>query len=231
MDRQTAISKIKKCLALSSSANEHEAAMALKQAHALMAQFEVDEVALRLSEIAESSFPASAKRRPALWEASLVTCVANAFGCKTLFSSSWAGGKWVFVGKGVSAEIAHYACAVLMRQVRRARAEFIETGCRRLRKTASKTRRADLFCESWVATVNKTIRDFAGVIQHGAELDLYFSRQFGDLSSLEAKDRNQDMELKEGDLAALRAGQRAGREAKLNRAVGGSAVDQARLFA
>lgn len=36
MDNKTALEKIKKCLALSKSANEHEATQALKQAQALM---------------------------------------------------------------------------------------------------------------------------------------------------------------------------------------------------
>jgi hypothetical protein len=34
MDKKTALAKIKKCLALAKSANEHEAAQALKQAQA-----------------------------------------------------------------------------------------------------------------------------------------------------------------------------------------------------
>ncbi|RKV86005.1 MAG: DUF2786 domain-containing protein, partial [Neisseria sp.] len=36
MDKNQALAKIKKCLALSHSTNEYEAAQALKHAHALM---------------------------------------------------------------------------------------------------------------------------------------------------------------------------------------------------
>ena len=36
MDKQAVLEKIKQCLALSKSANEHEAAQAMKQAQALM---------------------------------------------------------------------------------------------------------------------------------------------------------------------------------------------------
>ena len=42
MNKQKALEKIKKCLALSKSANEHEAAQALKQAQALMRLHQID---------------------------------------------------------------------------------------------------------------------------------------------------------------------------------------------
>lgn len=49
MNKEKVLDKIKKCLALSQSANEHEAAQALKQAQALMEKYEVNavDVALR----------------------------------------------------------------------------------------------------------------------------------------------------------------------------------------
>lgn len=42
-DMQTIIDKISKCLALSKSANEHEAAIALRQAQALMQKYKISE--------------------------------------------------------------------------------------------------------------------------------------------------------------------------------------------
>lgn len=53
MDKQAVLEKIKKCLALSKSANEHEAAQAMKQAQALMKKYEVDAVDVVLSEVSE----------------------------------------------------------------------------------------------------------------------------------------------------------------------------------
>lgn len=44
MDREQIIAKIKKCMALSASANEHEAAAALRQAQKLMAAYDVDQL-------------------------------------------------------------------------------------------------------------------------------------------------------------------------------------------
>ena len=43
MDKNKAIEKIKKCLALGKSANEHEAAQALKQAQALMREYGISD--------------------------------------------------------------------------------------------------------------------------------------------------------------------------------------------
>ena len=42
MSREEAILKIKKCLALAKSANENEAAIALRQAQSLMREFQID---------------------------------------------------------------------------------------------------------------------------------------------------------------------------------------------
>lgn len=43
MDKKAAIEKIRKCLALAKSANEHEAAAALRQAQALMRKYGVED--------------------------------------------------------------------------------------------------------------------------------------------------------------------------------------------
>ena len=53
MNKEKILDKIKKCLALSKSANEHEAAQALKQAQALMEKYEVNAVDIALSEVSE----------------------------------------------------------------------------------------------------------------------------------------------------------------------------------
>ena len=63
MDKQAILEKIKKCLALSKSANEHEAAQAMKQAQALMKKYEVDAVDVALSEVSEKELLRSEERR------------------------------------------------------------------------------------------------------------------------------------------------------------------------
>lgn len=55
MDKEKVLDKIKKCLALGKSANEHEAAQALKQAQALMPKYEISDADVALSDIGEQS--------------------------------------------------------------------------------------------------------------------------------------------------------------------------------
>ncbi len=84
MNREEAILKIKKCLALAKSANENEAAIALRQAQALMREFQIDP---DLLDIVEASCESKATKVPQAWESSLVMTIARAMQCKPIFSS------------------------------------------------------------------------------------------------------------------------------------------------
>ena len=53
MDKQKVLEKIKKCLALGESANEHEAAQAIRQAQILMKKYGISENDVELSGISE----------------------------------------------------------------------------------------------------------------------------------------------------------------------------------
>lgn len=88
MDKKTAISKIRKCLALSKSANEHEAATALKQAKALMNKYGVTDNDIQIAEIKEVHAKSSAKRRPTDYESGLAMAMGEAFGCEVIFGYS-----------------------------------------------------------------------------------------------------------------------------------------------
>lgn len=218
MDKKTAIEKIKKCLALSKSANEHEAAAALRQARALMEKFNVSDLEMLAAEVSESNAKAGAKRAPAMWENGLAGIVSEAFGCKLIFASGWSGSSWRFVGCGAAPEIAQYAFTVLLRQVKKARAVFTKNECKRL-KPANKTRRADLFCDAWVSSVAKQVRQFAGIPVNEAAIDAYMGQHYGNCKALEARDRNDGRKLQDKDWDAVDAGSRAGRQAQLNHGV------------
>ncbi|WP_047396507.1 DUF2786 domain-containing protein [Chitinibacter sp. ZOR0017] len=229
MDKATAISKIRKCLALSKSANEHEAAAALKMAQKLMAEFGVDDETLLAAEAAEAKARASAKKDPSKWETNLAHIVSDAFGCKLIFTMSSTGGFWGFIGCGASAEIAQYAFEVLLRQVKKERAAFTKTECKRL-KAINKTRRADLFCEAWVYSVSRQVHKFAGTDATVAAIDAFIAQKYGEkLKESEVKDRNKDRKLKDKDWDAIDAGMQAGKKAQLNHGVGSQAGAQALL--
>lgn len=220
-ERDKIIDKIKKCLALSASSNEHEAEAALRQARKLMEAHGVSELDVQAAEAEERRTKAGAERQPANWEAMLAGKIGDAFGCRVIFAGSWKGGEWCYIGCGAAPEVAQYAFAVLLRQARRARAEHIKTRLKRC-KAATKTRRADLFSEGWVRGVVSAITTFAGGEQQATAIDAYVGKHYPALGDLKARDRNDGRKtLRDHEYDDYVAGGRAGRDAQINRGVGG----------
>ena len=86
MNKKTVIEKIKKCLALSKSANQHEAAAALRQAMAFMDKYKIDADDPELLGIAEASILGSGSQKPTVFEAVLANAIAQMMGCKVILS-------------------------------------------------------------------------------------------------------------------------------------------------
>ncbi|MBN3004482.1 DUF2786 domain-containing protein [Chromobacterium alkanivorans] len=226
MQDENILRKIKKCLRLAGSSNEHEASTALRQAHALMKKHGLRMNDVQTSDIKEHSIRAGAKNRPAQWEAWLASTVAKAFNCRSLHQSMWRRGEWQFIGREAAPEIAGYAFNQLARQARKARQEFIETQCQRL-VSRSKTRRADLFCEGWVRQVYSQVQQFAGDTNPDAEIiESYLQNKYEQIGDLKTNNRNQDRKFNQADTNAYRQGQREGEKAKLHHGIGGHAGDK-----
>lgn len=222
MDKKTVINKIRKCLALAASANEHEAAAALRQAQKLMELHRVSDSDMLAAGVGESKASAGAIKKPSNWEGALAAMIADAFACHLIFQNNWTAGKWVFVGVGANAEVADYAFSVLLRQVRKNRATFIKGECKRLIPT-SKTRRADLFCLAWVRTAANKVHAFVGGDSDVAAINAYLLLHYPSLKKMEMRDRNEGRTLRVKDWDAVNAGSAAGRGVQLNRSVGGAA--------
>ena len=223
--RKKMIDKIKKCLALSASSNTHEAAAALRQARKMMDEHNITDLDMQVSGVGERRAKAGAQNRPSNWETMLASKIADAFGCRVIFSGgAWArSGEWRFIGCE-SLEVAHYAFTVLHRQAKRLRAEHIKATLKRC-KPATKTRRADLFCEGWVRAVAGAISNYCGTEREHAAIDSYMEKNYPILRHMDATDRNagrRGLPAREWD--DYTAGNRAGKSAVLNRGVGG--VDQ-----
>lgn len=215
-----ALDKIKKCLRLSKSANEHEAAAALRQAQALMAQHGLDDSDVLASEVAEAIAKSGSKITPSTWEAKLCGLVAEAFGCNRLYRRGV--GEWVFIGVGHRAETAGYAFAALRRQCLKKRAEHIQAHLRRC-KSATKTRRADDFCNGWVFSVSELVKAFANSAEDAAAIAAYLQRRYGTLSTGTGRTRGGGAFTKD-----TMQGIQAGQSAVLHHGVGsaGGAVAQ-----
>lgn len=226
--RAALMAKIKKCLALSQSANEHEAALALEKARALMEEHGVSAEELKLSDVAEADATGSGARTPAKWESVLAAAVARAMNCRVIHVEdyderrfAWAS-RWRFVGTGASADIAIYAWAVLFRQLRRQRQAYIASALRRC-KPARKRERADIFCQGWAFGVFDKVRDLNPDRAQADLIDLYLATRGGELVALKSR------EAFTGTISGARAedywrGRAAGAKADLKAGVGGTAT-------
>ncbi|WP_334158678.1 DUF2786 domain-containing protein [Oryzomicrobium sp.] len=224
-DNAKILDKIKKCLALSASSNEHEAEAALRQARKLMEAHGITDLDIQAAEAEECRAKAGAKSNPANWETMLAAKVGEAFGCRVIFSNGYfwdEKGEWCFIGCGAAPEVAHYAFTVLHRQAKRSREEHIKAKLKRC-KVATKTRRADLFSEGWVRSVVGTIAAFSGNDQRAAAIDAYMAKHHPNLSNLKPRNRNDGRKLRDHEYDDYDAGSRSGRNAQLNHGIGGTA--------
>jgi len=220
-NRDRIIAKVKKCLALAKSGNEHEAAAALRQAQKLMQAYGISDLDVAHADIQEEATRAGAAQRPARWEGELAVRIARAFDCQVLFGVSHnRAGRWIFVGAAPSGEIARYAFEVLFRQAKRARAQYIKTALKRC--TTTRTRRADLFCEGWVSTATLLAATFAGDKAARARIKAYLEQKHTTRETLTSRDRNAGRSLSARGYGDFAAGHRAGRDAQLHRGLGGA---------
>lgn len=223
MDKNSQIfQKIKKCMALSKSANEHEAAAALRQAQKLMELHGLNHDDLLAAEVLKSRAKAGAIRRPAEWESMLVRLCSNAFACYSLFFEGT--GQWEFIGRGSSPEIARYVFTVLFRQAKKVRKAFLGGLNPRL-VTATKRRRGDIFCTGWVQSVGNKITEFCGSAEDKAVLDAYMV-SLGNLGEIQLTKRLPSDGLNKAEWENYLQGKAKGEEAELHRGVPGTeAVD------
>lgn len=226
MNRDDAIKKIKKCLALSRSAEPHEAAAAMRQAQKLMDQFRVDGQELSMIDVREVRVRA-ASMASNRWDVMLSTMVADAFGCDHFTSTTRgyndAGNyvrkrEYVFVGIDAAADVAAYSYQVLGRQCSRSRLAHIQKQPKNC-KPITKTARGDAFANGWVYGVRELVERFASGDKDKALLLAYMTAKHPDLKTVETKNNAAKVKNSGHVLAGITAGENA----QLNRGVGGIA--------
>ena len=162
---ERAIRKIKHCLALTKSANENEASTALRQAQALMREYRLTEMDVKLSDVGEvESALFRAKRRPA-WDQQLSIAVAEAFSCATLRRRKWSCAKGqviecaIFAGVSPAQNIALYAYEALHTKLTHARKVYcsaVRSGVHRSQYSAETA--GDHFALAWVWEVQSKLK-------------------------------------------------------------------------
>lgn len=229
------IRKIKRCLALSKSSNENEAATAMRQAQALMREYRLTELDVRLSDVDEvQSEKSRANRRPT-WDRHLSGIVARVFGCRPLSYRHWSdtSGRMVeralFVGVTPAPQIAMYAYETLLTMLTQARRDYVtqvRTGKRR--SEYSPETAGDHFAIAWVSVVHGKIHELVPRGEEDPAIEQLSSGQ--DLVQVESQDKALIEQYLAGreigkqrkarpvelDMAAQIAGMLAGQKVKLN---------------
>lgn len=227
MDKATAIDKIRKCMALSTSAEPHEAAAALRQAQKLMEQFQVDHSELLVAGVTEQWARSCATRVPPRWEVALASLVARSFCCEIIFTRRLNGpgtailGGYALIGAAPAPEVAAYTFKVLARQLKAARVRYIQVALKRHRK--NRVAAADQFCVGWVYAVRGLVAAMAPTAAQVLAIDAYKRVNYAETSKLAPSNRQ---------LSGPRATEHGaigfivGQQAQLHRGVGGSSSGQ-----
>ena len=188
------IRKIKRCLALSKSSNENEAATAMRQAQALMREYRLTEVDVRLSDVGEvESEKYRVNRRPT-WDRQLSAIVAKAFGVRPLDVKKWSktAGRVVaracFVGVTPAPQIAMYAYEALLTKLTQSRREYVsQVRAGRRRSNYSPETAGNHFALAWVSAVHGKIHDLVPRGEEDAALPDGTTGR--DLVAVEAQDK------------------------------------------
>lgn len=221
--RDNILEKIRKCMALAASANEHEAAAALRQARKLMEMHQVSHAEMLAVGVTEAKAKAGVLSRPSSWENNLAGLIARVFSCHLIFREGFAQSAWVFIGFAPANEVAAYSFEVLLRQAKKARQEFMAEHLKRYKKS-NKVRRADLFSMGWVQSAGSLVSPLTPVEGAKESIQAYIDLKYTNLSKLDAVDRNKGRAISHKDEQAIGAGLSAGRSAQLHKGVGGSAT-------
>jgi len=207
------LAKIRKCLALAASANEHEAAAALAKARTLMEEHGVTEAQLAMVEIEEATARSSRTIRPLKWETYVCRMVERALGVVSFID---AVGDRTFIGRGPTAEIATYAFAFLFRRLKAARAEYIRRHLKRCRP-GRKRQRADVFCEAWALAVFRKVAALAPEREPDGLIEQYLTERHPGLVNINARGASMKGRSTWNDFSS---GSAAGRAVDLNHGVG-----------
>lgn len=242
------IRKIKRCLALSKSSNENEAATAMRQAQALMREYRLTELDVRLSDVDEVQSEKSRVNRRPTWDRHLSGIVARVFGCRPLSYRHWCNAsdrlveRALFVGVTPAPQIAMYAYETLLAKLTQARREYVaRVRSGKSRSAYSPETAGDHFAIAWVSVVHGKIHQLVPRGEEDPAIEQHSNGRA--LVAVESQDnaliekylagqeigkprKARPIEL---DMAAQIAGALAGQRVELNAGLASGGQDQFRL--
>lgn len=219
-DKDRILRRIKKCLALSKSDNEHEAAAALRQAKLMMDKYgiELEEATVVEYEVHDLSSGKFGKSALTQAEKALYGVVSRFFGCSLYSSRGWP----VIIGLAPAPKIAEYAATVLLRQMRRGYADVLsemENHIGEKLSVGDRRKAKHSYSVAWIISVESKVKEFAAVImpeQKQAHADTVCKHWDVDPSKVkEGKIRGVNVDCPVSKYAA-RTGLTDGKEASIN---------------
>ncbi len=195
------LEKIKKLISLGNSPEPNEAALALFRAQELMEKYGITKEQISFSNITEKTIDCKKRIKPPLYEARLISSIAQAFGVIEIYKNDE---QWLFIGLDHRVQIASYFAEILLRKLDKARREYLKSLKRYKRK--NKIILADAFCTGWVWTVVSKIKVFIDSPNNENIINDYFKKKYSTLcAKLEIRNRkisrNHSNAIFEGHLA------------------------------
>lgn len=188
--KQKAMERLKKLLALSRSANEHEAAAALSKAQELMRDLCVSEDDLELTDY-DTAEADGILARPGysvpVYASLLEELVEKAFGCTAVWDRHKVKCKIIWLGQKSKAEISAYSWTVLARLLKNKREQYKFTHLLGGHTPGKREALADTFCEGWVAGVSRNILQDTTTAKDKRLLDLFLKQKFPNLTDLQTR--------------------------------------------
>ena len=209
--------KIAKCLALAASDNPAEAEAAKRQADMLMRKYNLTAGDVAAADVHKEAIDTGGPYKIPVYLSTLAVTIADAFGCSVICELGFlsVNTQVNFLGLGIKPEMAAYTYDVLRRHLARDRKVYSAT-LKRL-KRANRIRKADLFCQAWVARIARQVNDFAGNEQEKAAIEAYISQQYD--GQLKADKRSRAIAKQNNDWQASHAGYKAAEDVSLYKPV------------
>ena len=127
MTREKIIERVRKLLALSSSSNEHEAALAAAHAQRLLSEHNLAMSELEVQEEGAGEVELLVAKTVAKWLSSLFATVANAFDCFPIVTTNETNSRLRFIGVGEDPGVAACTLQYLIKELRRLASGYLSS--------------------------------------------------------------------------------------------------------
>ncbi|MDD3266547.1 MAG: DUF2786 domain-containing protein [Burkholderiales bacterium] len=223
MNKQKILDKIKKCFALSKSANANEAAIALKQAYALAKQYGIEYPEL-INEISNSDLIKVCRTTDRIdWK--LIGLIKHTFNVSAV--TSGLNKEVRFFGSNNDIVIAGYIFEVLSRLLKKSRTEFLKNHTNNRMKRDTKTRRAELFSMAWIKAIEEEVLKFKPTsslssVEHSSAVAEYQKSFYEGIELTAARINSKKHSYKDADYSAYYKGQEEGSKVTINNGINGN---------